>query len=282
MSDSRSALLRFAACRLLRRTPPDCAAATTSMLSALSPPMYPHPLLAAASSPYHLRLGALGSRTAATATAMQTLLTSSSSSPFPATQSPHAAAQQRRFASSAPSRLLALKQRRASIAARVRIPRWAPAERVAVAAPPGERGGLRRRDGGADVEVAASVTGQGQSTEVQLLGEAAAVRTAAEYDALPATVGAGASAGAGLAEADFAGDGTLLEIGAGVDGAAREEGNPRGLPLISAELAAELATVNRHVSMSHLPGGMQRVYERYIEGTAVHNPPSPIPSPSRE
>ena len=263
MSGSRSALLRFAAGQLLRRTSPDCATAATSNLSAWGS----LPFLDSASTPYCL--GALGGRSAAAVNAMQLLV--SPSSPFPM-QSPHAVHVQRRFASSAPSRLLALKQRRASIATRVRIPRWSPATEKA-ASPPADGAGAAAAVTAAP---AAATAGQVQSSaEVQLQGEATTASTAAEPlrydDALPAAVEANAR-GAELAEAVFSGDkGALLDVGAGVNGAVLDEGNPRGLPLISAELAAELATGNRHVSMSHLPGGLQRVYERYIEGTWHYN-----------
>ena len=258
MSESRSALLRFAAGRLLRRATPDCATATTSTLSVPIPPVWIH-LLDAACAPYCL--GAVGGRRATAASSMQLL----ASSPFPM-QFPHAV-QRRFFASSAPSRLLALKQRRASIVTRVRIPRWSPATEK-VASPPTDGAGAA-----ASVPAAATAGQVQSSAEVQLQGEATAASTAAEPlrydDALPAAVEANAR-GAELAEAGFRGnEGALLDVRAGVNGAVLDEGNPRGLPLISAELAAELATGNRHVSMSHLPGGLQRVYERYIEGSGI-------------
>ena len=172
----------------------------------------------------------------------------------------HCMSSRRAFA--ATSRALKIKQRREALAARVKIPRWAPPEAPFGEGPHQAAGHSDPADGSPSNHAASLPPNDrgGQWTFDPSSGAPDGLRppdgiiASNQARALPTSV-ASTSTGNGIVVAGRPIEDSLVD----------QNGVPWSPPVISAELAAEVATGRRHVSMSHLPDGLQRIYEQYLD-----------------
>ena len=170
----------------------------------------------------------------------------------------------------ATSRTLKIKQRRAAMAVRVKIPRWMDPSSASEGLPSES---LHQSPNHVDV-VPHEIDVQRESDADSALNE--------RHDT---TIGSGDRGterpptdlwsiglpSATSSDAPPALSQTLTNLGSSSNSHLGVDPNdPRGMPVISADLAAELATSSRHIPMSHLPEGLQRVYEKCLDS----KPPS--------
>ena len=176
----------------------------------------------------------------------------------------------------ATSRTLKIKQRRAAMAVRVKIPRWMDPSESASEGLPSES--LRQSSIHADgtphvvdlkleqweTDVSDSALTKHHDTRIGL-GDRGAEQPPPDMLSIGLPSATSSDAPPALSQ-------TLTNLGSsssshlGVD-----PNDPRGMSMINVDLAAELATSSRHIPMSHLPDGLQRVYEKYLDSKLLRH-----------